>query len=96
MNTDLQINLNKLKTDIKDAVFNAQPKRYNGNADYFIGLIGAIIDMVDYNVGDSEHLKKNIAYRLKTSYDNQGKKLTNWGYKNVLVVVEQAFKYINK
>lgn len=30
MNTELQVNLNKLKIDIKDAVFNAQPVRYNG------------------------------------------------------------------
>ncbi len=37
MNTELQVNLNKLKTDIKEAVFNAQPLRYNGDADRFIG-----------------------------------------------------------
>ncbi|EMI4312564.1 hypothetical protein [Vibrio alfacsensis] len=96
MNTELQVNLNKLKTDIKDAVFNAQPVRYNGDANRFIGFTGKVIDEADYELGDRQYLKNSIAHRLKTTFGKDGKRKTNWSYKQVIEVAEDAFKYINK
>ncbi|NIY84590.1 hypothetical protein [Vibrio hepatarius] len=96
MNIDNRANLTQLLTDVKDAVFASEPKRFTGNADYFAGLVGAVIDCCSYELGDREYLKNGVAYRLNTTYDKQGKKVTNWGYKRVLKVVEHTFNYVNK
>lgn len=55
-----------------------------------------MIDEADYELGDRQYLKNSIAHRLKTAYGKDGKRKTNWSYKQVIEVAEDAFKYINK
>lgn len=96
MNIQNNTNLAQLLVDVKAFTFATQPKRLTGNAGYFTNITAEVIDATDYDLGDREHLKNSIEHRLNNTFDKHGKKCTQWGYKRVLEVVEQAFKYVNQ
>lgn len=96
MNIQNDTNLMNLQADVKAFTFATTPKRLTGNASYFSNITAEVIDAAEYDLGDREYLKNSIKHRLNSTYDKHGKQCTQWGYKRVLEVVEQAFKYVNK
>ena len=96
MNIQNDSNLMNLADTQADIAFATTPKRLTGNASYFSNITAEVIDAAEYDLGDREYLKNSIKHRLNSTYDKHGKKCTQWGYKRVLDVVEQAFKHVNK
>jgi len=93
---ELKDNLMLLIADFIDEVKIIEPKRYNGSANYFAGIISRVIDESYYDLGDRVHLKKLIKSNLLNTYDNEGKKKTNWGYKkDVIPLIERVYRNVN-